>query len=79
MKINYLLQIREVQKLAELLLKLRLGHRLVVQKLHSVLLHLRAKQPGAEVRNAIKIVKAEYYILGNFHRQKNKAIVQNAG
>lgn len=35
---------------------MRLGHRLVVQKLDSVLLHLEAKQARAEVRNAVKIV-----------------------
>lgn len=75
--VNYLLQICEIQKLAKLLLELRLGHCLVVQKLDSVLLHLEAKQSRAEVRNAIKIVKAEYYILGNFQQQK--AIVLNTG
>lgn len=37
-------------------MELRLGHRLVVQKLDSVLLHLEAKQARAEVRNAVKIV-----------------------
>lgn len=58
-------------------MELRLGHCLVVQKLDSVLLHLDAKQPRAEVRNAIKRVKAEYYNLRNFHRQK--ITVLNAG
>lgn len=41
---SHLLQVGEVEELAELLLELRLGHRLVVEQLDSVLLHLEAKQ-----------------------------------
>lgn len=43
---SYLLQIGEIEKLTQFLLELRLGDCLVIQKLHSVLLHLEEKQQG---------------------------------
>lgn len=41
---SHLLQVGEIEKLAQLLLELRLGHSLVIEELYSVLLHLEAKQ-----------------------------------
>lgn len=69
--VNYLLQIGEIQKLAQLLLELRFSHRLVIQELDSILLYLNSKQTRVDVKNAIKTVKREYYILGHQQKQNN--------
>lgn len=46
--LNYLLQIAEIKKLAKLLLELRLGYRLVIQELDSVLFYLEANNRREE-------------------------------
>lgn len=43
---DHLLQIGEIEELAELLLQLGLGHRLVAEQLRSVLLHLEGERRG---------------------------------
>lgn len=54
-QMHYLLQICEVQKLAELLLELRLGHCLIVQELDSVLLHLETRMtPGKSFQHCLR-------------------------